>query len=378
MKGRWLVNFILALAVIALGIRVHDELTRTESGSRLTDLIASNLQLIEIARDGDPLIRLGRSGYGWRMEEPLQIDAEPAQVERLLGLLSAPVYRSFPEDAAALGELGLDTTRLRLRLDTLELAFGGIDPLGQHRYVSADGIVSLINDQFYPALIAPVTAYVSRRLLPHGSAPVFGRIAGIPLAAKALSNLESLTAERVEPLPASFNGIPVEVKVENGDALNFLVSPDLKLWGRPDQHLLYLMRSAPDLPENPTAVDPAPASPEALPDDFGPEDEVPIDPEEIFAPIQEEGDPVVPMPKSEGLYAPTADPDAIVPGDIQLGAPPEVRLTPHGEAPPVVRPRSRSRGLSSPGSAADYGVGQDPFAPDPQFEEPSASDLRGQ
>ncbi|MFD2112280.1 hypothetical protein [Thiorhodococcus fuscus] len=369
MKGRWLVNLILALAVIALGIRVHDELTRTESGSRLTDLDASNLQLIEIARDGDPLIRLGRSGHGWRMEAPLQVDAEPAQVERLLGLLSTPVYRSFPEDAAALGELGLDTTRLRLRLDTLELAFGGIDPLGQHRYVSADGIVSLINDQFYPALIAPVTAYVSRRLLPRGFAPVFGRIAGVPLAAKALSDVDSLTAERVEPLPASFNGMPVELEAADGDALNFQVSPDRRLWARPDQHLLYILGSAPDLPENPTAVDPTPASPETSLDDFGPEDEMPIDPEEVFAPLQEDDDPVMPIPKSEGLYAPTADPDAIVPGDIELGAPPEVRLTPHGEAPPVVRPRPRARGLSSPGSAADYGIGQDPFAPDPQVEQ---------
>ncbi|EXJ17148.1 hypothetical protein [Imhoffiella purpurea] len=362
MKGRWLINLLLAVAVMVVGIRMQQELAQTDSGSRLTDLSAANLQLIEIARDGEPLIRLGRSGYGWRLEEPMQVDAEPAQVERLLGILATPVHRSVPEEAAAIDEIGLTTTRLRLRLDTLELVFGGIDPITQDRYVSAEGVVHLIDDRFYPSLIAPPVLYVSRHLLPRGFEPVFGRIGGTPLASKVLKDLESVVAERVEPLSGAFDGVGVELEVSEDDILAFRVSPDRKLWARPDQRLLYVLATAPDLVENPAAIDPTPDARQAVADI--PAD--PIDPEEVFAPIMEK--PTPPLSLSEGLYAPSKDPDTILPGDVQLGKPPEVRLTPDGEMPAVARPRPRPRTMTNPGTAEDYGLGQDPFAPDPEMD----------
>lgn len=354
MTGRWLINLALLIAVLALSAMIRHEVNRVPTPPTLTDLIASDLLQIEIIREGEPTITLAQSLQGWRLDAPLQLDADPERVAKLLAILDLPVHRSLPADSAALGELGLATPKLRLRLDALELAFGGIDPINHFRYVASEGLIHLIDDRVYPQLIAPPLDYVSRQLLPRGFVPVFGRLAEVPLAAKSLTGLETLIAERIEPLTGDPTGTPLELKRADGTALRFLVSEDRRRWSRDDVRLLYVLTTAPDLTDDPSAIDPTPppavVAQDALPDD------TPVDPADPFAPPSAADDDVD--------FA--ADPDAIVPGDAALDPLPEVRLTPDGPAPARVKhspTRSPLRG--EPDKDAPAGFGQDPFAPDP-------------
>ena len=360
MTARWLVNLFLLVLVILLGSMIRHEVNRAQTPPTLTDLIASDLLRIEIAREGEPTIRLGQSLQGWRLEEPLQIDADPARVDQLLAILSTPVHRSLPAETAALGELGLASPKLRLRLDALELAFGGIDPVNQYRYVASAGLVHLIDDRFYHLLIAPPLDAVSRRLLPRGFVPVFGRLAEVPLATRTLTALEDIVAERIEPLTGEPGGTPVELKLADGTALRFLVSEDRRRWSREDVRLLYVLTNAPELIEDPDAIDPTPPAAAVMraPD---------------MPPSQIDGaDPFAPLPETADGYGfdPEADPDAIVPGDAPVGPPPEVRLTPDGQAPVRTKmsPEGMTRGShlrGEPDKDPPSGFGQDPFAPDP-------------
>ncbi|AFL73924.1 DUF4340 domain-containing protein [Thiocystis violascens] len=378
MTVRWAINGLLLALVLVLVSLIQRDLSRGRTPPTLSDLIASDLLLIEIAREGEPAIQLGQSLQGWRLEAPMEADADPERIDRLLAILDTPVHRSIPQASAALDQLGLASPRIRLRLNTLELAFGGIDPISQYRYVASEGLIHLIDDRFYPLLIAPPLDYVSRRLLPRGFVPVFGRLAGVPLAADALDGLVEVVAERIEPLTGEPSGSPVELKSEDGTALRFLVSEDRRRWSRslpvstlqqgpkdgaaPPSSLLYVLATAPVLTENPSAIDPTPPAPEVPPSDRV------LESAPFSEQTQDESeDPFAPPSDLEESNFDEPDPNAILPGDVELGRPPEVRLTPDGQAPADVRRRSQLRG--EPDKAAPIGFGEDPFAPDPEYGE---------
>ena len=372
MAARWIANLILLLMLLGLGLTIHHVLTVADPPQTLTGIVAAELRLIEVERDGEPRIQLERTQDGWRLREPVDLDAEPGQVERLLGVLTAPVQRSFPAQSAALRELGLDPARLRLTLDNLRLGFGGLDPLGSRRYVyaPADGLVHLIEDSVYPRLIAPPIDYYSRKLLPRGQSPSYATLNGVPLSANSLKNLTGLTAERVEPMTEELSGEPLQVKFGDGALLRFVVSADRRHWTRLDLKVRYVLSDSLLLELDPSAVDPGP--PGLPPSAAVPR---PVAPP-ARAPTKPAVPPTTPTATADP-FAPSAELPAIAAPDP--GAPPVVRLSPDqrpgggspdqpppGQAPPA------GFGVE-PYKAPPAGFGVDPFAPQ-EGQEPPAGD----
>lgn len=347
MSGRWLINIALLALVIGLIALIQRDLITARTPPLLTDLDAADLLVMEIVRDGEPTITLGRSPTGWRMEAPVQMDADANQINRLLAILDTPVQRSFPEQSADRTQLGLTPPKLRLRLNTLEFAFGGIDPVAYQRYVASAGLVHLIEDRIYPALIAPPLAYVSRQLLPHGFTPAFGRVNGIPLATDTLTALATVTAERLELVtdaPPDAAATLVELSAADGARVQFTVSEDRRRWRlslprnpatpQAEPALLYVLTTALALTSDPEAIDPA-------------------------------GDAAATSPNAAAEHALPSDPNALVPSDVEF-APPAVRLTPNGEQPIENTASAPPRKLhGEPDKDAPSGFGDDPFAPDP-------------
>ena len=375
MRIRWLVNAVLALMVLALGALMHAEIQKGRIIPRLTDLAAADLYQIEISRRGEPDIRLIHGINGWRMEKPMTVDANEAQIAKILGLLDAPTLRSVPEESAALGALELSPPKLQLRLDGLRLDFGGTDPVAHARYVASERVVHLIQDQYFHLLIAPPIDFVSLKLLPRGFTPAFGRMQDAPLAADTLAILDKMTAERVEQGAATAEGTAVELKDSSGTALAFVVSEDHRRWAQPDSGLLYVLTDAPDLALDPTAVDPTPPSPPdtAPAATLDPESSPPADAAGTPANALETGLPAEEMePADASATLPTEAlprtetlrPDDAVPDVSPDAKPPVVRLTPDGRtetvSPPPRRPRAAPEDSDNP-----YGFGQDPFAPEP-------------
>jgi hypothetical protein len=379
MAGRWLTNLMLLLVLALLALGIRQELAWEGRPQTLAGLDPKDLRLIEVEREGEPRIRIERGPDGWRLLEPLAVDADQDRLERVLAILDAPVQRSFPEQSAALGELGLAPSKLRLRLDSLTLAFGGLDPLSQQRYVAADGLVHLIEDRFYHLLIAPPIDFVSRALLPAGQPAAFATLGGVPLAADSLGVLAGLTAERVEPLAGEIAGEPVQVKFADGRALRFLVSEDRRRWSRLDQKLRYVLTDGFLLELDPGAKDPTP--PEPLPP--VPDREPAADGLEPASPAEAEmeglDDPVGPPergPDAEDPFAPPTDPDAPA---LEGMRPPEVRLRPDGMGGSRDAEDDGEDGAggfgAEPYKDPPQGFGMDPFAPDPGYDaEPQGED----
>lgn len=379
MKQRWLINLVLVILVVVLAMLMRSEINAGRSVSRLTDLEVKALYQVRILREGEPTILLTQDLLGWKMEAPMQVDAKDAQVVKLLEILDTPVIRSFPETAAALDELELAPPRLKLQLDSLEIAIGGIDPIGQSRYVASAGLVHLIADRFYHLLIAPPIDYVSTKLLPRDFNPVFGRFDEVPLTTDSVTALNTLVAERVEPLAETFDGVPAVLKMGDGTALRFVVSEDRRRWARADQRLLYVLTDPPELDLDPSAVDPTPPEP-ATPMPTAAPVAMPAEQPPIAAPATQPPadeiviDPVGPVPTERVPYDPFAeDPDRILPGNAPLSEPPVFKLTPDGREIPVSpEVPTQPRGLPQSESANPYGFGVDPFAPDPSAGETQA------
>ncbi|NEV63455.1 hypothetical protein [Thiorhodococcus minor] len=381
MKQRWLINLVLLVTLAVLAMLMRSEINAGRSVSKLTDLAAEDLYQARIAREGEPTIVLTQDLLGWKMEAPMQVDAEDGQVAKLLEILDTQVIRSFPETAAALDELKLAPPRLELKLDSVEIAIGGIDPVGQSRYVASDGLVHLITDRFYHLLIAPPIDYVSTRLLPRDFNPVFGRLDGVALTTDSVTALNALVAERVEPLAETPSGVPVALKMGDGSTLRFVVSGDRRRWARRDQRLLYVLTDPPELDLDPSAVDPTPpepAAPQPMPAATPvatPAEQTPIA-EPMPQPSADEivADPFGPVPTERVPYQPFGDdPERILPGNAPLSEPPVFKLTPDGREIPVSPEVPRQpRGLPQSESANPYGFGVDPFAPDPSAGETQA------
>jgi hypothetical protein len=377
MRSRWILNLVLVLVLSALGWAIRHELAVTQAPATLAGAGAPDPHLIEIAREGEPTIALEHLASGWRMRSPWDVDADPDRVASLLAIRDAPLLRSVPAQAAALDTLGLDPVKLRLRLDTTDIAMGGLDPIDQWRYVISDDLVHLIPDRFQHLLIAPPIDYVSRMPLPRDPVTVFATRDTVPLSSDTLTRLSGMVAERIEPLIGEPTGALLELSAMDGTRMLFRVSEDGRRWTRPDLRLTYVLGEAPELIEDPSAIDPTPpisvAAPFAEPDIE--RAAAPIDADwaesgsgpgsDVFAPDA--------APEPEWRESPRSldslmDPDAPLSGELPLGSPPEVRLRPHD----VMREEVLTRdGFEQDGFRGEIGrdlpegFGLDPFAPDP-------------
>lgn len=247
MTGRWLTNLALAAVVGLLGWQVLRDVQDSVSSGRLTDLNADLIQRIELKRSGGTLVRLERlSPERWQMQAPVQAPADTRAVERLLSITEARVSRVLPADAAALGRLGLDPARVRLKLDGLQLLVGDAEPVNDHRYVMIGDLVQLIPDTLLHSLLAEPEHYLSRRLLPVDFRPDAGQIDGRALSSNELSGLVDLEADQVQPMPEELGGQVLLLRSADGNRrLRFLVADGGRLWTRLDQRLSYRFRVPP-------------------------------------------------------------------------------------------------------------------------------------
>lgn len=387
MRGRWTTNLILLLVAALLGLATFFEMNRPDAPTRLTGLAPDTIGSITLERKGRASVRLRRTPDGWRMTDPFRVEANAQRIDELLGILGAPVQRSFPVAAASASELGLDPANIRLLLDEVELKVGGIEPIEQWRYVAIGDLAHLINDRFYHHLIARDLDYVSSKVLPTGFKADSGVINDVPLTAESLAAIQSLSAERVEPLTGEAAGGLLQLRSPGGESLRFLITEGGNRWSRLDLRLSYLVPSAPLLVTDPTRpsaaapreesaslADPTPMAVPTTPyvETLGPDSDtgepIPVvkkgpkldaafSNEDPFAPdpAMEQQDPFTPDPVMQQQDPFTPDPtisqqESFVPG-------PTLQQPPFAPDPalPQQEPFAPSSTLQQ----------QDPFAPDP-------------
>src|SRR3569833_19166 len=167
MNSRLWLNIGLLGLVLVLGVAVWYESSQTPHASSppLTQLKPEAVNKIEIfRRDHDHLILTGH-GDQWWMREPVRIAADRFQVENVLRVLGADSLAQFPAEGKNLAAYGLAEPEVRLRFNDTELAFGGMTPVDQRRYVLD--------------LMADVPAFASRALVPESRQMVALSLPGV-------------------------------------------------------------------------------------------------------------------------------------------------------------------------------------------------------
>lgn len=149
-------NLILATLVLVLGLVVWLEpgLKREEALPPLTELSPAGARSLRLFKGNDLVMGLELTDQGWHLAAPAAGVADNERVRELLGLLRTPSMRRFAVPPERHAEFGLAPPELIVEVDGVPIAFGGLDPVTQQRYVLYAGQVHLIGDGFRHHLLA--------------------------------------------------------------------------------------------------------------------------------------------------------------------------------------------------------------------------------
>lgn len=165
MRLRWLLNLLMLVLVAGLGWWVYQETEPAGAGNRLAQVPAAGLRRIVIDRSGDQDIELARRETGWELLTPRRLPASAFHVQMIERFLASPVSARYRPEEVDLAAAGLQTPKLSLIVDAERLAFGGLEPLSQRRYLLYRGQVVLVQDGVSALLAAPWWNFIDRRLL---------------------------------------------------------------------------------------------------------------------------------------------------------------------------------------------------------------------
>lgn len=186
MKSRTLLYLGAVVVLVAgLGWLIHsrfDDRPSAHNPTALTERQADSVGQIRIEyRDGE-IIGLYKERDGWRINQPVSAPANDERVARLLQLTKAGYFDRRDAQGKDLARFQLDAPHLRVSLDDLELAFGGVEPASGRRYVLLGNAVYLISERDYQNARPALAELVSPLLLPPGFGPVQISMPGVSMA----------------------------------------------------------------------------------------------------------------------------------------------------------------------------------------------------
>jgi len=129
---------------------------------------------------GAPVIRLEKQGGAWQLTAPIIAEADPFEVNGLLGLADRETKMKL--EGATLKDLELNPPQFTMTLNDAAIGFGATEPIEFRRYVkTADGAF-LVEDPPGAALDKDYADLVSKDLFPAGAEIERIEVPGLTLA----------------------------------------------------------------------------------------------------------------------------------------------------------------------------------------------------
>lgn len=164
MRRRQRAQWILMVLCGVLGAGVYLQLRHERAAAHvpLTALDPATARSLYIECRGCGTRRFERIDGHWQMRVPRDARADEAAVARLLAIATAPVLRRYPAGALDPARIGLQPPQAVLRVDALELRFGGTDAIDGDRYVDAGAAIVLVPEQYTALLFEPAEREIAR------------------------------------------------------------------------------------------------------------------------------------------------------------------------------------------------------------------------
>lgn len=144
---RWGLNIALMVMLLGLAGVVYFE-PGLQQEEQKTRLLPDTGQITEITleRQGEESIRLVRKGSEWWLQAPIEVRANTFRMEMILALMNAESLQQYPVAGLNLAQYELDKPAIRLHAGGITLAFGGVEPLNNRRYVRLGDTMHMIRD----------------------------------------------------------------------------------------------------------------------------------------------------------------------------------------------------------------------------------------
>jgi hypothetical protein len=194
----------LILCVIAVGLICAVLLSHkkeTPKGVPLTALKADAVVHIVLHHPKAVDIVLDKKDGKWALTAPVQVAADPFEINSLIGLATAETRSTIDPKQVKLADLGLDPPAYDVTLNDVKIDFGGVEPLNFRRYVETGGKIDLIDDPPASTLDADYSDLVAKKLLPDNAQIASISVPGLKLTRSA--DGKSWTADPADPKAGS-------------------------------------------------------------------------------------------------------------------------------------------------------------------------------
>jgi hypothetical protein len=165
-------GLLLGVAILVLIVYFQPGVKRETPLPHLTNLAPAEVKHVFIHQSSGLEVQLSRTDDTWMIDSPIHAYANEFRLEPLLRVAEAESYATFGVQGQDLKKYRLDPPLATLRVDDVELAFGGTEPINNRRYVRIGDTIHLIDDQYYFRLQTDLPGFVSNRLLPPNGRPV--------------------------------------------------------------------------------------------------------------------------------------------------------------------------------------------------------------
>lgn len=206
MKQLRLNLILMAIVLVLAAVLYFGQKKEAPKGQPLTALKVEVIDKITLHHANTPDIVLQKKDGKWALIAPVQVAADPYELNSLLNVATAETKSSIDPKDVKLSDLGLDPPGYSLTLNDTRVDFGGTEPLNYRRYVMAaagpgGGRIGLIDDPPASALDADYSDLVAKTLLPEGA-----RIASISVPGLKVSRSadgKSWVADPADPKAGS-------------------------------------------------------------------------------------------------------------------------------------------------------------------------------
>lgn len=273
MKVRWLINLLLLLVVGGIGAFIYLQPKQEASGPvsyEISDLKLGAINQLTVEPTTKSAVQFDKVDGYWYLVQPFKARADQMLVQRVLSLVAAKSKEKFTADDTA--KFGLDSPRLRVKLDDHVFVFGTYNPVTEEQYVMFNNAVYLLPVSYADYAQIQVNEFLDKSpMKPSEKITGFdfshleqweearlnvdmveGKwVVSTPKAKPDQNDMNEwfdsfwtkMSVTSVEPYKPDHNAkLPYfEVKLKNGSKVHFdklQESPELLL-GRPDEGLLY-------------------------------------------------------------------------------------------------------------------------------------------
>ncbi len=159
-------NLLMAAVVAVLVLVIVLSQEEETPPVPLTTLDIDNIDHIEIIHPDKKPIVLDKHSYGWALSAPAQVSADELQVTALLELATRESSAQYPAAEMDMEALELSPPQWTIKLNDIELHFGGKEPIEDRRYIQVGDQVMLASDPPSTALDANYSDLVHPLILP--------------------------------------------------------------------------------------------------------------------------------------------------------------------------------------------------------------------